>query len=73
MTLTPQLEGEEVFGFAMHNVNFSPRANNELHRPNHVKFFCLHVVVLACYPNSVNNLHVHGSPCVTQSMFSIFS
>jgi hypothetical protein len=47
MTLTPHFEGEEVFGSAMHSVNFSPKENNELHRPDHVKFsyphgcFCL--------------------------------
>jgi hypothetical protein len=73
MTLIPHLEGEEVFGFAMHNVNFSPKTNNELHRPGHVKFSCPHVVVLACHPNNVDDLHIHGSPCATQNMFFIFS
>ncbi len=72
MTLTPHLKGEEVFGSAMHSVNFSPRANNELHKPSHVKFSCPHVVVLVYHPNSVDDLHVHGSPCVTQNMFYIF-
>ncbi len=29
--------------------------------------------LLACQPNSVNNLHIHGLPCVAQSMLSILS
>jgi hypothetical protein len=28
--------------------------------------------VPACHPNSVNDLHVHGSPCVTQKYVSYF-
>jgi hypothetical protein len=72
MTLSPHLDGEEVFGSNMNSVNFSPNANNELHRPDHVIFLIL-MVLLTCPPNSVNDLHVHGSPCVTQSMFSISS
>ncbi len=72
MTLILHLKGE-VFGFAKHNVDFSPRANNKSHRPNHIKFSCPHVAIPTCHPNNVNNLQVHGLTCVTQSMFSIFS
>jgi hypothetical protein len=71
MTLIPHLEGEEVFGSTKRSADFLPRANNELHRPKHVKFSCPHVVIPTCHPNSVNNLHIHGSPCVTKNMFFI--
>ncbi len=71
MTLIPHLEGEEVFSSTKHNSYFSPRVSNELHRPNHVKFSCPRVAIPTCHPNNVNNLHIHGSPCVTQNMFFI--
>jgi hypothetical protein len=70
---TSHLEGEEVFGSAKHSANFLPRVDGESHRLNHVNFFHPHVVVPAYHPNNVNDLHVHGSPCVAQNMFLIFS
>jgi hypothetical protein len=73
MTLNFHLEGEKVFSSTKHNVDFSFGANNKSHRPNHVKFSRPHVAIPTCHPNNVNNLQVHGSPCVTQSMFSILS
>lgn len=47
-TRTPHLEGEKVFGFAKQDANFSPCVDDELHRPNHIKFFHPCVVVLTC-------------------------
>jgi hypothetical protein len=65
------LEGEEVFGSAKRDVNFSSSANEELHRLNHVNFSHLCVAILACQPNNVNDLSIPKSPCVAQSMFPI--
>jgi hypothetical protein len=73
MAWTPHLEGEEVFGSTKHNAIFLPRVDDESHRRNHINFFHPYVVVPAYHPNSVNNLHIHGSPCVAQNMFIIFS
>jgi hypothetical protein len=73
MTLILHLEGEEVFGSAKCSADFLPRVNNESPKANHVKFSCPHVAIPTCHPNSVNNLQIHGSPCVTQNMFSILS
>ncbi len=73
MTPIPHLKGEEVFGSTKHSVDFLPKASNKSHRPNHVKFSCPYVAIPTCHPNNVNNLHIHGSPCVTQSMLCILS
>jgi hypothetical protein len=70
---TPCLEGEEVFGFAKQSADFSPRVDDESHRPNHVNFSHPRVVIPTCHPNNVGDLHIHGSPCVAQNMFLIFS
>jgi hypothetical protein len=35
------LEGKEVFGSAKCSTNFSPRADDKLHRPNQVNFLIL--------------------------------
>jgi hypothetical protein len=71
-TRTFHLEGEEVFGFAKCGVDFSPSANDELHRPNHINFSHPHVAILAFQPSSVDDLSVLGSPCIAQSTFPIF-
>jgi hypothetical protein len=70
-TWTLHLEGEEVFDSAKRSTNVSPRADDKLHRPNHVNFSHPWVIVPACQPNSVNDLHIHGLPCVAQNMFPI--
>ncbi len=62
-----------MFGSAKHNAHFLPRVDDESRRPNHINFSRPCVVVPACHPNNVNNLHVHGSPCVAQNMFFIFA
>ncbi len=72
-TWIPHLEGEEVFGYAKRTTNFSLRADDKLHRPNHVNFSHPHVIIPTCQPNNVDNLHIHGLPCVAQSMFPILS
>jgi hypothetical protein len=56
MTWTLHLKGEEVFGSTNRSANFSPRANDELHKPNRINFSCPHVTIFACYPNTVDNL-----------------
>jgi hypothetical protein len=68
-TWTSHLKGEKLLGFVKHNANFLPSMDDESHRPNHVNFFHPRAVVLACHPNNVNDLHIHGSSCVTQNMF----
>jgi hypothetical protein len=67
------LEGEEVFGFAKRSVNCSLGVDDKSHRPNYVNFSHPRVAILACQPNTIDNLHVHGSPCVPQSMYPIIS
>ncbi len=62
-----------MFGSAKRSTNFSPRADDKLHRPNHVSFSHPRVTVPACQPNSVNDLHIHGLPCVAQNMLSTLS
>jgi hypothetical protein len=42
------LEGEKVFGSTKCSVEFSPKADDELHRLDCVNFSHLHVVVPAC-------------------------
>ncbi len=62
-----------MFSFAKCNVDFSLRVNDELHIPNCMNFSCHHVAIFTCHHNNVDNLHIHGSPCVRQNMFPIFS
>jgi len=73
MTLTSHLEGEEVFGSANHNIDCSPRAYDELHRLGCVNFSWLCVAIPTCQPNIVDDLHIHGSQYVPQSMYPIVS
>ncbi len=72
-TRTFHLEGEEVFVFTKCNVDFSLGVNDESHRLDCMNFSYHHVAILTCYPNNVDNLHIHVSPCVTQNMFPILS
>jgi hypothetical protein len=60
-----------VFGSTKCGVNFSPSADDDLHRPNRLNFFRPHVAILACQPNSVDDLSIPGSPCVAHNMFPI--
>ncbi len=66
------LEGEEVFGFAKHDVDFLLRVDDESRRPNCINFSHPCVAIFAYQPNSVDNLPVPKSPCVAQSMFPLF-
>jgi hypothetical protein len=43
--MTPHLEREEVFGSTKHNVDFSLRVDDKLHRPNCINFSCPRVAV----------------------------
>ncbi len=61
-----------MFGFAQHGAHFVLGAHDKSHRPYHVNFFRPRVAILACQPNSVNDLSIPKSPCVAQSMFHIF-
>jgi hypothetical protein len=65
------LEGEEVFGFAKHSVDCFLGVDDKSHRPNYVNFSHPCVAILACQPNIIDDLHVHGSPCVPQNMYPI--
>ncbi len=62
-----------MFGSTKCSVNFSLRLDDKSHRPNHVKFFHPRVAIPACQPNIIDNLHIHGSPCVAQNKFPILS
>ncbi len=59
MTQNLHLKGEEVFGLAKHNVDYSPGANDDSHKLNHVNLFCPHVAIPPSQLNNVDNLHVH--------------
>ncbi len=43
--MTPHLEGDEVFGFTKHNVEFFLKVDDKLHRPHCINFSCPHVSV----------------------------
>lgn len=63
MTWNPHLKGEEVFGLAKHDVDYSPRANDDSHKLNHVNLFCPRVAIPPSQLNNVDNLHIHWPPC----------
>jgi hypothetical protein len=73
MTWNFQLEGEEVFGSINHSVDYSPRVDDELHKVDCANFSWLCMAIPTCQLNNIDNLLIHGSPCVPQSMYPIVS
>ncbi len=62
-----------MFGFAKCSVDCFLGVDDKSHRPNYVNFFHPCVAILTCQPNTIDDLHVHGLPCVPQSMYLIIS
>jgi hypothetical protein len=63
-----------VIGLALalshqHNIDYSLGENGKLHKLDRANFSYPHVAIPACQPNTIKNLHVHGSPYVPQNMY----
>jgi hypothetical protein len=70
---TLHFEGEEVFEFAKRPANYSPSADNDSHRLDHVNFFCPRVIVPTAQPNVIGNVGMQQSPCFSSACLPLVS